>query len=134
MIGAKGNCRGHLSVDANSSRWDTDFKVSCNSCSKSVYAEAKKVTVEGRSRYHQFSENNFGYEKSNLLTEMYGTSASIQKVLKIQDTLRTKSQTPKQLRKPAKKVKISKEYMPGHFQTFRQRGRWHLLIPSSLND
>ena len=59
-------------------------------------------------------EHNLGYERSNLLTELFGTSASIKKVLKTQDALKIKKQSPR-VKKKASKTEISEEYKPGQF-------------------
>ena len=59
-------------------------------------------------------EHNFGYERSNLLTEMFGTSSSINKVLQTQDELRAKKQTPERPKKK-QKSEISQDYQAGQF-------------------
>lgn len=59
-------------------------------------------------------EHNFGYERSNLLTSLFGTSSEIRRSLKSLDKERSKSQKPKNRRK--KKKEKSEDYEGGAFQ------------------
>ena len=61
-------------------------------------------------------KHNIGYEKSNLLMALFGTSANIEKSLKRWDMLREKMQTPKVQRKKKSKTEMSEEQQPGAFQ------------------
>lgn len=78
-----GNCRGKVQVEVSANRWDTDILMKCQSCRFTVNAPGKRIS-SGKSQHHQLSEinieeieHNFGYEKFNLLTHLFGTSESI---------------------------------------------------------